>query len=503
LASSGITVRPRGGERPAGVAEFSFRLYAIPFRMRCELDGDRVTGPTELWCAETREATRIALEEPIEIEWVSVEEDGVVYHRAPLLDLGTNGARSLHVSGSQRLPQQPFAATIVYRDRAVPCMAEVRTERTGARGVEYGLRIVTRNAEPIADIVIATQFPRVTLRRNVSAAQLDTLFKQSGYVELRDSCTSSNSWATLDADGITRDLVYIAEDGTAIAHSSITRAYTRAWIGHQTAMILDHPEAASARSLLTALEMTTSLLDGPGALLVAYYDPSISYGRVFFEQFVRDARDPNLAVIAPLDWIERESAVPLGDLPGLALNVEVSAASDRELLWVTALARKNLPQLMADAMDLHPAMLRSAALHPAYAVDTELERSREVLVVRLDGHIVGAAICELTSRHLSLFNTFNLAQLFFASGASRAAQRMLYHHTLRLYADRGISDPFVVAPPDSFDVTVDPHTHLKMRIGCITWSFEGIRVYENYLRMRCGLLKRRPRPRSGERRGAA
>jgi hypothetical protein len=274
----------------------------------------------------------------------------------------------------------------------------------------------------------------------------------------------------------------------------MTRAYKNTWLGHQMAMRSDHPEAARARRIQTAMIMITSLLDGHEARSMAYYDAAKPYGRLFFDRFVESAGSPDLATVSDFDWIDR-AALPVVLDTEVPAHVSVSVAAPTELAAVAALVRRQLPQLQADAMDVRPSLLRSDALHPAYR-GSGLSREREVFVVRVRGHIVGAALCECTSKHLNLLNELNLAQFFFVRGAVEpSAQRALQQAVRRFYDERGIRDPFVVAPRNTFDLSQDPHARIHMRIRCITWSFEGIRAYENYLKLRCAWIERGRRSR--------
>lgn len=483
----------------SGTVRLAFALYGVPVLVECDLEKNAVKGSLTIWSEENRASTRVIPEDPMEIEWCSERDGGLIPHRAPLLDIGTGGARVLCSLESPTPSARTFAATIWTKDTFVHCMAEIRSRKESARGTELGLKLTPQEPAELADVVLRTLFPQVKLRREVPAPELRRLFRESGYFKLRDGCAPSDEWSKIDADALTRDVVYVSRDGEALAHGSVTRAYRNTWLAHQTAMRSNHPEAASARKVLTAMTMITSLLDGPSASVVAYYDPSKPYGRVFFDRFADSVANPDLAIVAGLDWFERDTA-PLVLETKIPDSISVSLAQPHELSLVTNLARRQLPRLLADAIDLHPARLRSAALHPAYAM-SPFSRSREVFVVKIHDRIVGAALCELTSKHMSLFNTLNLAQFFFNSGVDARAHVALQHRVRRFYDEHEIGDPFVVAPPDSFDATQYPHTRFAMRIGCITWSFEGIRAYENYLRLRCNWLERGQRPRLQRRAG--
>jgi hypothetical protein len=496
-ASHALLFMASDGAALSGEGRLSFTLHGVPVRVECRLAEGRLADLKRICISESRMATRVVPSEPVRIEWYSSSDEGVSVNQAPLLDFGRNGGRSFHAPGSPLPGKGTFPATIVTTGASLHCMAEVRSTTRTPRGIELGLSLVAEDPAALADVILHSLFPEVKLRREVPVPELERLFRASGYHRLRDGAVPSAEWAAMDADAITRDIVYAGQDGAAVAHGSMTRVYRNTWLGHQMAMRSDHPEAARARRIQTAMIMITSLVDGHEAKSMAYYDAAKPYGRVFFDRFVEAVANPELATISSFDWIDWSEAAAEG--AGVPSHVSVSVAAPSELAAVADLVRRQLPQLQADAMDIRPSLLRSDALHPAYR-GSLLSRGREVFVARSRGKIVGAALCEHTSKHLNLLNELNLAQLYFVPGvAEPTAQRALQEVVRSFYAERGILDPFVVAPSNTFDLSVDPTSRIHMRIRCITWSFEGIRAYENYLKLRCAWLERGRRPRSSTR----
>jgi hypothetical protein len=148
-----------------------------------------------------------------------------------------------------------------------------------------------------------------------------------------------------------------------------------------------------------------------------------------------------------------------------------------------------LPALLCDAIDLFPETLVSEALHDCYR-GSSLERGREVFVARDQGRVVAIALCEYTDRSLSVFNIMNLAYMFVASAdVSPDLQRGLQHTVRSFYLARDISDPIVVSPENNFDATLDAEVQLAEVMGCLVWSAQGLRAYENYVRLRFAWLQ--------------
>jgi hypothetical protein len=339
-------------------------------------------------------------------------------------------------------------------------------------------------------MILRTLFPRLTLRRNVPADLIVRLFEDSRYLDLRRGCRPSRRWLGLDADRISRDLTYVTPDGHPVGHVSITRAYRHAWLGHQIATLSDHEHSLDARrALYLSFAMLPGLLDGGNAKLLGYYDRSRPWHQIFFEQFVRNVSSPELAALTPLDRFERQP-VPLGLDTEIPSHIQVEQASGRDLAIAAQMARRHTPPLLAEALDLQPSGLRSDHLHPAYAA-TRWKRSRDVLLLRVRGQPAGVALCEVTTRDLSLFNIMNIAQFFMADRVEPAAQRIFQHQVRRFYAERAISDPLVVAPAGTFQGELDRKVRLAETMGCIVWSAEGLRAFENYARLRFAWLQQR------------
>jgi hypothetical protein len=473
---------------PSGNIRLAFVLYGVPFFASCTLAGARLTRPLQVWSADNRTTMRVEPTPLIRLEWYSPDKGEVRIDGAPIIELGGGGARSLHPPGTPVPSERIFAATVSHGSAFSNCMAEVRSKTVSNRGVELGLRLTAEDPTPFAEIMIRSLFPQIRLRRHVPPELIIRLFEASHYLSLRDGCRPSKRWLDLDADSVSRDLTYVAADGQPVGHVSITRAYRRAWLGHQIATLSDHEESLDARrSLYLSFAMLPGLLDGDGAKLLGYYDRSRPWHEVFFEQFVRSVGSEELSALAQLDRFERRKAPHVLDTE-VPSYIQVEEATGRDLAMAAQLARRHTPPLLADALELQPSSLRSDQLHPAYA-GTRLRRKRNVLVLRVRGKPAGVALCEATTRDLSLFNIMNMAQFFMADRVEPVAQRIFQHRVRRYYAERSIVDPLVVAPAGTFQGQLDRNVRLAETMGCVVWSTEGLRAFENYARLRFAWLR--------------
>jgi hypothetical protein len=474
---------------PSGETRIAFVLYGVPFFASCTILDGRLKRPLQIWSADNRASMRVSPGALIRLEWYSPDQGGMRVDQAPIIELGGGGARSLHPPGTPVPSANLFAATVSQGGAYSNCMAEVRSRTVSNRGVELGLRLLTDDPTPFAEIMLRTLFPRITLRRNVDPDLVVRLFEISRYLGLRDGCRPSPGWLGLDADRISRDLTYVASDGCPVGHVSITRAYRHGWLGHQIATLSDHEDSLDARRCLyLSFAMLPGLLDGAGAKLLGYYDRTRPWHQIFFEQFVRSVSSPEIAALNPLDRFERQPG-PLVLDTEIPPYIQIEEASGRDLAIAAELARRHTPTLLAEALDLRPAGLRSDCLHPAYE-GTRWTRKRNVLLLRVRDKPAGVALCEVTTRDLSLFNIMNMAQFFMADRVEPIAQRIFQHRVRQFYAERAIIDPLVVAPAGTFDGGLDPEVRLAETMGCVVWSTEGLRAFENYARLRFAWLQK-------------
>lgn len=472
----------------SGPVRLAFLAHGVPLFVACVVVRNRVDAPISVWSAEHRAATRVAPSSALHIEWSTWDRGQLRTHRFSVVDISSVGVRTLHPVGTPLLPESPTPIALLGEDTVIPCLATRRTTSPTAHGLECGLSLSVADSIPIADVLQRALLPQLILRRHVPPADVIDLFERSGYLSLRPGCVPTEGWLGIDADSISRDLVYVSRRGRPVGHISITRAYRETWLGHQIATIADDEESLDARrALYLGFASLPTILDGTHSRVIGYYNRSRPWHRIFFEHFAHSVSSPEMATVCPFDRFERGSTPLALELPDA---VEVTEATERELVSVAALARAQLPHIVSDAMDLHPARLRVDALHPAY-LTSSLHRSRDVVVLRINGRMAGAALCEFASRELSLFNVMNMAQLFMSENIDPRAQRALHHHVRQRYLERGVENPLVVARPGTFDASADADVRLAETMGCIVWSAEGLRAYENYVQLHFAWLSQR------------
>jgi hypothetical protein len=171
--------------------------------------------------------------------------------------------------------------------------------------------------------------------------------------------------------------------------------------------------------------------------------------------------------------------------PATLAVADVGAPRPEELTQAVALIRAYLPPLVASALDIRAEGLVADALNQDYRT-TRYERGRRALVLRVAGEVAGVALCEVGSRELSIFNLFNMAQLFVLPNTPVDAQLALLGAVRAFYAARGERNPMIVAPPGTLAASQEPGTVLAETMGMIVWSGRALRQYENFIKYQFG-----------------
>lgn len=329
------------------------------------------------------------------------------------------------------------------------------------------------------------RFPALVDRGEVDASNVVALLLRSGYLRSRGpSGRPSKAWCAANfPPELGVDTVYCSEDGALIGHVSVTRAYSRTWVGHQLTMLDDHRESAACRVALYNYFATAPILSDAHQqqYLVSYYDRSKPWHQLFFDAFVEWFDEPDQVTrvafdrFDPIDPINRQSST--ADDPTL----ELDQVRPDELERAVALIREQLPALACAAFDIDAASLDRAYLHPDFAAHG-IARGRRAFVVREAGELVGIALCESGSEDLSLNNLFNLAQLYFRPRSSSAAQQALVQFVRSHYRAIGQANPLLVTPAGALDQPVSAGLQLVETLSCVIWQGHALRAYRIFLR---------------------
>jgi hypothetical protein len=411
---------------------------------------------------------------------------------AEVIDLTPRGA-AVRLSASQRVlfPAPPVALTLRIGDQAIRVTGEVQNYRELVDGRVIGLALTP--VTPLAGGRLTAfcrqhRFPSLRDRSQVASSDVLHLMRASGYLQLRDGTelTPGAAWQAGTGDGgLAENIVFQSNSGSLLGHMSCLRVYETSFLLQELATVGLRRGKIAYPLYMRHLEWVASQVNDSGYLL-AYFNQQKSWHEALFGDFVRWAGSEGLSLIVDLERLEAHVDCPVESGPA-----RVRAALVEELAYVAKLARSQLPSLYADGIALDAEKLARRELCESYG-RLGLERSRTVLVVELDGRVVGAALCDTGPCDLSLFNLLNLAHVFVLDGLrpaqARAAQRALLARVREFYAERCIKDPLVVSPKGRMRFASDAGLHIAETMGGWIVSLGGLRQWRNFMHFTVGGL---------------
>lgn len=300
-------------------------------------------------------------------------------------------------------------------------------------------------------------------------AEVEDLFQESGYLSLRDAQGDAASlWKRPSfANNISSDAVYRARDGKLLGHVSVTKAYSRAWLGHQLMSIKGHPESSACRREIYNHFSSVPLADSKDPFyLFGFYNRSLRWHQLFFENFVEELNDSTLACRFQLNRFEIDG-------PPSAHSGNVRPMDGLDMTSALNIIRSQLPPLALTAFDINENNLITSDLQREYHA-SGIERARVALTAHEDGALIGVALCDIGPRNFSLFNLLNFAHIYTAPAANEASRVNLFRAVVQFYNRRGIERPVIVSPSNALNGT---EFRREESMGAIVWSANALRLY--------------------------
>ncbi len=402
---------------------------------------------------------------------------------AKVADFSADGV-SLDCSNPESSPPPPnqFAADLEMESgERISCIAAI--VRGDDQNESFGVKLQPSdpNEHTLAEAYLQSRFARLQKRVSQAPGEVMRFMEDTGYLDLRDAGDIHPGWESNDAPpALTQDLVYRTDEGELLGHMSITRGYKRAWYAHQFATRSIHRDTAQCRSDLYKAAINWPRMMDRDAMLLAYFDQSKPWHRRNFADFVDWLDDTQQAAIVGFDRVETNGAALHIARPGLS----VERATDDDMATAAAIILPSLSVLARDAFDITADTLRGDLL--SQVPGTEGKRRRELLVVRDQGVVVGAGLCETGDKRLSLFNIFNSALCFFDESASNEARSMLFAKVQEYFRQLGVHKPLLLCPEGQASGRALGSFEVEEAMGCMIWSAEALRAYENFLDLQYG-----------------
>lgn len=415
---------------------------------------------------------------------------GKIVLRAEVLEISMDEIL-LEGPGPSVVPGKPRPATIEFHEHGREHVTEIHCAvdvRPGGERRPSCARLVLLSEDDRGDLVRLyrlLRFPQLIDRGAIDRDAVVDLFERSHYLSLRETehAAPSEAWCCPDfASDLSIDTIYRADDGALLGHVSVTRAYSKTWLGHQLATLKGHPESAASRhALYRHFACAPLLTDGEECFLLGYYNRRLRWHQLFFESFVDWVGDEDQSIVLEFDRFEPVAGAVDDDLSDVPEDVVVECLHRHDLRTAVQIITAALPALATRAFDIDEHHLQSDALHPDYEA-RRVDRGRQVFVLRESGETVGVALCETGSRHLSLFNLLNMGQIYLTPRrTSRKGRAVLLRAVRNFYRSRGTTDPVLVSPPGSFEHPGDVGLACEETMGCIIWSGRSLLQYQSFI----------------------
>ncbi|MEL6186322.1 MAG: hypothetical protein AAFU79_16985 [Myxococcota bacterium] len=347
----------------------------------------------------------------------------------------------------------------------------------GARALHIDLG---SNAAALARRLIRRSHPQMRFRHEMPREAVLDLMKSSGFLHLRDGGGIPDGWYR-EASAAACDFVWAEHSSTprAVGHVSMLRSYSKSWTSHQLATRSRHPETLEARHhIYRLISSLPTLVEDDEACMMIYFDRGRRWHRTFSTDFIGTMNDASHAVLTAWDRWELEDPAAAGSVT--TPDPRVTRLDGEGAAWLARHLERRLPSLCRRALDLEEGRLVTDGLSPDVQ-SGGFYRRRDGFVARHKGQIVGAALMERTSTEISLFNLFNLAQLFFEDSAPPDLRRAVLDAVAARYAREGVRSPVIVAPPAVLAGCEGGRYALAETMGLMTWSARGLRQYQYFI----------------------
>lgn len=324
--------------------------------------------------------------------------------------------------------------------------AEVRRVEPGDAGPTIGLRIVARSAADAANwraLVGAALCPKTQLG-GVWTEDTWALYAASGYFALSGKnaawfATQKTAFAAatrkLDAaPDLGCQVVWPAEEGID-ATLSVVRVYAQTWFGYQMAKVTGPArDGTSGRTVLREIHLRAyehAAADPNLQWAMGLVQDSAQWSKLVHHELPRRHLADGGASLTRFWALELDSSKSARPVRS---EVSAATAEEREML-LDGLTRTR-PWSYREALDLVPERFDLAATRASWAA-ANLCRERELLVARVGGRPLAAAIVERAEPGIHLYNLLDVVRLYALAPNGDATFADLLEHAGAWYRARG------------------------------------------------------------------
>ncbi len=460
-----------------------FSLYGASFELDSGDPAAALDASTQIYSTNQRRHPRVAVR-----GWVSFSPSGLV---ARLVDINADGfAAHIHAAAVGRVPGYAWVEIALGRD-VIAGYARLRRTDAHDDHVVLGFELEPEHDRPdVVRTILDHAFPSILPRADLPPAAVSRLLAESGYLDLCEDDGLPEAWLGF-RDPRSFDLVAVGDDGTAVAHLSITKAFSTTWVAHQLASRSRHNESFWCwYQLHRYLACLPTMMDGQSAHVVAYYNPAQPYHQRYLRAFGGWMRSEDDVVISQanmfhLDAASNDVAAPE---PLEEWSVSLLTAHDREAAHRVAM--QNMRPLVARAFDIAPSTLETTDLTRTTG---DLERKRRVFVLRRRNEVLAIALCERGHPASSIFGLFDLVNVLPARDGLVVPQRaigMLIDAARGFYRTEAVDRALVFAPVGYMIAEAHPALEYSHVVERFIMGGHALRHYENFVRYTFGRAAR-------------
>lgn len=332
--------------------------------------------------------------------------------------------------------QMEFSATVQHVTR-------VRNKDTMC-----GVHLIPKSVEDKhcwMELISKLLYPRTIIASGLNE-QLWDLFVRSGYFEISGQSEASFNSLQGGFANTNRRLSSAPHLGCQVcwlshqrieASVTLVKPYRTTWIGYQLARLKDGSSPATGRQILRDVLLhgyEYPQRDPEFAWMVTWVRVDARFSRHLMHTLTeRFVHDPTRAALIRFRAMRGRTSTRPQALPPM---IEISTPSTLELGVLLNSVSKTHPPSYIEAHDLTTDRIHIDSVRKSWS-EAELERDREIFVLRKSGVPLAFATCELIEPGLHLFGLFDTVRLYSVDAHGKQHYTHLLQHARNWYKKRG------------------------------------------------------------------
>ncbi len=368
------------------------------------------------------------------------------------------------------------------------CMAQVIyriREKEGKRCFRCGLSILDmdhNSFSAMAELLLRISYPQIYISNEVDVEELWRFFFESGFIYpkkykmiygRKDRYRQVYEKLYRKDSEISKHFT-IESKGRIIAHISLIRAYSRAWMIHHHASIARYGKRAGLTILRQIMEYLNDLFRIPNInmdYIFSFFRPENRFPNRIFGDFARSTKNKKLCSMDLFAYVYVNSAMGSPDIPLKSWTIDECKKEDIKELKIFYTKISN--GLMIDIFDFDVNEQRSIeVLYERLG----LYRKSKNLVLKYNNLLKAFIIIDQSSNYLNLSGLLNTVKVIIIDPEDFSFPILLF--LLNKYTNYNIPDRFLIYP-DNYLKLVDKNLIQKYYLWIYNTKLidEFIKIY--------------------------